>query len=397
MTAGMTSEMSIAADSAIVDAIRAVLEWLGAMSWQFAIVFFAVLILDRCLARAGRGELRNALWCLLALKLMLPPQLAAWWRSPDAAGARDLGVAMLGTESGLDVSWRAMVAGLWLAGVGIASITMLVTRRRLRRRFGTAARPAPPEVIDAMHHAAATLAPRRAIPVPRIVLADVSGPLVFGCTAPTIVLPASAVAWCRDDLEHALAHELGHVLRRDLWVQAAWTALVAVYWFHPLVHVAARRAQAARELACDATVAARFGASGYRRSLLRLAALAHGIAPSRVIVPSTAMARLVGRRDGIFSRLRALESGRPNRRRAAIELISFMIVGACGLPLGRPSPAMPDAAVDRARALALETAAARRDDPSTTGSLHVRYALMGLAAAEAASATPTADSGPTDR
>ncbi len=368
-------------------------EWLVAMSWQIAVVFTIVLVLDRRLARGARGQVRHALWCLVALKLIVPPQLPAWWRPP----------AIVTTGSVVEPSaagGHPMVAlwvCLWAFGVVIALVAGIRLRRRLHRELRDRIHQPPPWILEQARETAQRLGPRRRRgQQPRIALADVASPLVYGCRRPTIVLPDTAVSWSCHDLAHALAHEIAHVQRRDLWIQAIWSLLQAVYWFHPLVHVAARHAHGARELACDATVAARFGAARYRRSLVRLAAAAHGIAAPQGVARATAIANLLGHHDGIFSRLSALETAHRAQRRPALEMAGLIIVGACALPLARPSSPtihhQPSSVVD-ARALALQTAEARRLDPSTTGSLHVRWAMLQLAAQQEASTSIAHDPG----
>lgn len=79
-----------------------------------------------------------------------------------------------------------------------------------------------------------------------------------------------------DDLDMALTHELIHLRRGDLW----WGLLPALaqhlFFFHPLVHLAAREYAIAREAACDAAVVAghRHCRHDYGRLLLQL-----GVAP----------------------------------------------------------------------------------------------------------------------
>jgi hypothetical protein len=71
--------------------------------------------------------------------------------------------------------------------------------------------------------------------------------------SPVVVLPARAVRRLEPDaLQMALAHELAHFLRRDLWL--GWVPVLAeiVLFFHPLVRKAAREYALAREEACDA-------------------------------------------------------------------------------------------------------------------------------------------------
>jgi murein DD-endopeptidase MepM/ murein hydrolase activator NlpD len=91
----------------------------------------------------------------------------------------------------------------------------------------------------------------------RVLISDrEAAPFTVGLLRPVIYLPSLVVA---DDrcLEPAIAHEMAHVARWDaLWLGVE-RALAVLYFFHPLVHVAARRVDEARERLCDAEVVSR--------------------------------------------------------------------------------------------------------------------------------------------
>src|SRR5439155_1748788 len=59
-----------------------------------------------------------------------------------------------------------------------------------------------------------------------------------------------------DELESLLRHECAHVARRDTLLGLIESAIVAAFWFHPLVWIAQRAIATAREEACDETAAA---------------------------------------------------------------------------------------------------------------------------------------------
>jgi hypothetical protein len=104
---------------------------------------------------------------------------------------------------------------------------------------------------------------------------EVDSPQVVGLWRPTILLPLEE-RLSDEDLDLALMHELAHVRRGDLvlgWIPALARAL---FFFHPLVHLAVREYALCREAACDALVVSRGGtvAKTYGRLLLRL-----GVAP----------------------------------------------------------------------------------------------------------------------
>lgn len=76
-------------------------------------------------------------------------------------------------------------------------------------------------------------------------------PLTVGVRRPVIVLPKSAESWTPRERRAVLTHELGHVARQDVLGSLFAEFCCAVYWFHPLVWLTARRMCAEREIACD--------------------------------------------------------------------------------------------------------------------------------------------------
>lgn len=100
---------------------------------------------------------------------------------------------------------------------------------------------------------------------------DRIGPALIGALRPRIVVPADFET--RFDAQQqalVLAHERVHLRRGDLQVNLLATAMRCVFWFNPLVHVAAVRLRIDQELACDAAVLRRHPSAGraYATALL---------------------------------------------------------------------------------------------------------------------------------
>lgn len=95
--------------------------------------------------------------------------------------------------------------------------------------------------------------------IPHVVTSLIaSGPFVTGLVRPTIVLPAWFEAdYSETEARAALAHELMHVKRGDLWALQAAEMFTAVMWLNPLVYPARRAFRTDQEAACDADVLAR--------------------------------------------------------------------------------------------------------------------------------------------
>src|SRR6185437_7093112 len=97
-------------------------------------------------------------------------------------------------------------------------------------------------------------------------------PLCIGWRRPAIILPCGWRDWPPGHLAAALAHELAHVVRRDVAWQLLARTTCAIYWFHPLAWLAAWRMRVEREAACDDwALAAGQPAAGYARVLLDFA------------------------------------------------------------------------------------------------------------------------------
>lgn len=81
------------------------------------------------------------------------------------------------------------------------------------------------------------------------------GPAVVGLLRPRIVLPADFdERYDARQRELILAHERCHLARGDLAMNLLVCALRCLYWFNPLMHLAARHLRFDQELSCDAAV-----------------------------------------------------------------------------------------------------------------------------------------------
>lgn len=343
--------------------------WMAPMVVQAGLFVVVVALLDRLLHPWAWPQLRHALWLLVPLKLVLPPALA----SPVAV-APVATAAASAPEPG--APWLVLA---WLAGVLLTATALAVRTNRARKRLLAVARPAPAHVVALARRCAGRLGLRR---LPRVVVSRAAAcPAVFGLRRPVVVLPAALDV----PAEHVLLHELAHVRRGDLWTQAGFGVVLALYWFHPLVWLARARAHAVREICCDATVAPALGdATAYRATLLQAA--------RRMVAGRPAgLAGFLFGQATLLARLRWLERARPvsvARRRVVTTVVVAAMVAAV-LPMCRPRPAAPTPGTPR---LAVEEA--RRDFVEAleggrkTGCIRRRYAAMRLAVLEEKSRTP---------
>ncbi|MFL5537838.1 MAG: M56 family metallopeptidase [Longimicrobiaceae bacterium] len=181
---------------------------------------------------------------------------------------------------------REVVAGVWLAGA-LAALGTLVLALARAGRLAAKAR----EVDDAAwREACQRIAGRLGIRHPVRVLASsrVVTPMAGGVLRPTVFVPETAAGWSDELREVVLAHELAHLASRDPLRHLVARLAFTLYWFHPLAWLAARRAVAACEQACDeAVLALGIRPSTYAGALLHFA----DAAPRRLAGPALPIVR----------------------------------------------------------------------------------------------------------
>ncbi len=186
-------------------------------------------------------------------------------------------------------------------------------------------------------------------------------PMTWGSRKPVILIPASALEWSRSRRRDVMLHELAHVKRHDYVTQLFARFACALYWFNPLVWLAARQLRVEREHACDDEVlSAGAKPSEYATHLLEIARSLK--ASSSTVFATVAMARP----SQLSGRLLAVLDVTKSRRSVtkATSLFTWVVAAALVVPLACAQPAsstvrQPTPAVVTERATpAIEVAAA---------------------------------------
>ena len=147
---------------------------------------------------------------------------------------------------------RIAILSIWLLGVAIGLLWLtrgqIDAARLIRTAVPITDRSTCAEVIDLRSR----LGVRQHVPLLCSPTAIV--PMTLGTFRSVIILPAGYGKWNKHRRQLVLAHELAHILRRD--VLAHWIAGLACvfYWCDPLVWIAYWRTRVERERACDDVV-----------------------------------------------------------------------------------------------------------------------------------------------
>ena len=159
--------------------------------------------------------------------------------------------------------------GFFLLGLLLASVRPLLGLWGIRRLSRTCLDIADPQTLVLTADCARLLGLKTP---PRLCVAAVPVPMTWGWRRPVIALPAASTDWPEDRLRSVLLHEMAHIKRRDWPTHRLADVACALYWFHPLVWLTARRLRSETELACDDLVlASGIPAPDYARHLLEIA------------------------------------------------------------------------------------------------------------------------------
>lgn len=217
----------------------------------------AVLVL-RLVSKRSPKWMNVLLWGIVALRLMLPFSIESALSlipsvetvSPavvqfDPAPTITSGVSVIDNAVNPALSehfaaaptasvnplyvWTEIAGWVWLIGLGAMLLYALVSYLRLRRRVSV------------------SLCVRE-----NIYLCDaISSPFILGVVKPRIYLPSGLDEVQR---QNVLSHERAHLARRDHWWKPLGFALLAVYWFNPVLWLAYALLCRDIELACDERV-----------------------------------------------------------------------------------------------------------------------------------------------
>jgi beta-lactamase regulating signal transducer with metallopeptidase domain/ankyrin repeat protein len=258
--------------------LEEVFSWLLTASWQASVLALFVLLIQAALGSRLNPRWRYALWLLVLLRLVLPalPEsaLSLFQFAPPAPPALTVSVteplfitAPLPAprvppaeiaEPTHPVSAYSLLAIIWLVG----AVILLVLTWQVNRRFGRQVANSPaiddPGLLRLFAEAKTELGVRR--PIRLIENGQVQSPAIMGLFQPTLLLPADVRGkFDAAELRLIFLHELAHLKRGDVIVQAVIALLQILHWFNPVLWFAFRRMRIDREPATDALVLSRTG------------------------------------------------------------------------------------------------------------------------------------------
>ena len=201
---------------------------------------------------------------------------------------------------------------LWLIGIAAMAVWFLVTNLRFWQKLRRTRAPYAAENCR--------------YPV-YLVEAGLPSPCLFGPVRPAIYLTPAAVE-TPERLRHVLAHETAHARHLDPLWSLLRSVCLAVYWFDPLVWIAAAVSKADGELACDEAAIQALGEGEripYGKTLLSLIAVRTG--PGSPLLSATTM---TADKRQLKDRITRIAQGQQTRA-AALFLVLALAAGVCAV------------------------------------------------------------------
>jgi TonB family protein len=220
---------------------------------------------------------------------------------------------------------------LWLVvAIGFLARALFRGRTALRRALADGCDAAPGEQAT-LGRALARAGLAR--PVCLVLSKSITAPATAGMLRPVILIPA-ATRLSAGELETILTHECAHIARHDNLLSIIESVAGCALWFHPLVWIARRILDAAREEACDAVVITSGDSAPYINALGKVCAAAIGPRAAAVscIVSNTVRERM----EAImrFGSRRTL-----NHRAIMAAMITLLFAATIGVGVARALPA----------------------------------------------------------
>lgn len=163
---------------------------------------------------------------------------------------------------------------------------------------------------------------------------QISVPITTGIYRASVLLPPEALRWPESQFKTVLLHELAHIKRRDCLTQMMANLACALYWWNPLVWIAARKMRTLREQACDDEVlSAGTRASDYASILINVAQATQNAKYTNPVTVGMACSQL-------SDRVTAILNPNVNRRKLSrsFTMTSIFLIAALILPLAALQP-----------------------------------------------------------
>jgi bla regulator protein blaR1 len=249
-----------------MDTLTHLFDWLMSATVRASWLTLAVLLVQLLLRCRTSARWIYALWLPVLIVLLTPtfpesslsigsmlaPENAPMPKA-DVIAPQQASVDLITPKPEIPstVNWHQVMLFTWLTGavgaVILGSVSFVETMRQIKQTRI----PVSDAWLNEIDRLAHEIGLRRS---PRVwMAAAIRSPAVTGFLRPTLLLPANFTeSLTPHEARLVLKHELTHIKRSDLPLNALLCFLLALHWFNPLLWFAFFKARLDREAACDA-------------------------------------------------------------------------------------------------------------------------------------------------
>lgn len=237
-----------------------------------SILIMCIALLRQLCKRKISAKMQYMLWLIVALRLIMPGITAVWPNLVPESGYSILNVTDKVERAALEyirpqgqtvpgslpseglpflteetaegdivtyfmdkTMWQGILQKIWYLGMAAAGTWMIAVNIRFMRRLYKSRRRYEKEDFK----------------LPVYTAEELPSPCLYGLPGRLAVYLPEDVLEDEERVRHILAHEYCHYKHKDVLWSVLRCALLTVYWFHPLVWLAAILSKQDCELACD--------------------------------------------------------------------------------------------------------------------------------------------------
>ena len=340
-------------------------------SLAVSLLIVLVLLIRKPVRKLFGAQTAYMLWALPFLRLFLPPLPAGWspfaslWPAPaetlpatapaaaapesvppvllaDMAPAEtypaETGVAALDSSitplvaSGIPApsEWFSFLALAWIAGLVLILGVTWLRQQEFRQKLPAHSFPPTPRQRDQVMSLHREF--QLSIPVSVLQSNVIKGPMVSGTLRPVVLLPEYFDDdYTPEEQRAAIAHELAHVKRGDLWALMAARLFLALQWFNPLAHMAMKTFRIDQEAACDATTLTRGSLAPHIYAATLIKAVRPASPPDHFTSPVQQFSPALTMGHPVNERLSLMKNPAPSRALRFAGTAMALVLGASAL------------------------------------------------------------------
>ncbi|MCG8413369.1 MAG: M48 family metalloprotease [Pseudomonadales bacterium] len=161
----------------------------------------------------------------------------------------------------------------------------------------------------------------------------INSPVIAGIVNPVILIPRGFTDRLSDgQLREVLTHEFAHIARRDALSNFIQKTILAIFWFHPLIHYLDREISQAREEVCDNYVLQQESALQYGETLFAVNSLRRSFPNNRAPVHQLG---ILSKQWNLEDRIRELlDTSRSQSVTISSQLRTLLLISLSAVTLG---------------------------------------------------------------